>query len=292
MRLKQIVRLFLPPMYYKVKKHLFHKPESERHPLRKIERNGDKMIIIGNGPSLNKTMDVYGDIILNSPCMMVNFSAKTKMFEWVRPSTYLLVDPVYIDIPDNFMSSMKELCDAIVQKTQWQMSIVMPRKAEGKYMAERFKKNGNLRLLFYEDEWERPEDISKLQAWDNNLFNPPAQTVLNTAVWLSIYWGYQETYLVGADTSWLEDTYVDQKDNRVYTVDSHFFNNEDAYKNESLWTDGKQYIPTKYHEEIETLVVALASYWELREYADWKGVKVYNASEYSCIDAFERKKLK
>lgn len=32
--------------------------------------------------------------------------------------------------------------------------------------------------------------------------------------------------------------------------------------------------------------------YDLKEYADYKGLKVYNASEYSWINVFERKKLK
>ena len=291
MNLKKIIQLFIPPIYYKVKRRLFPKPEPERHPMPKIERNGDKMIIIGNGPSLNKTMELYGDVVCETPCMMVNFAANTELYERIRPSVYLLVDPAWYNPSDEQKQSIYACIDAIVQKTSWQMKIIMPHCAMGCFAIERFKENPNLEIFYYEDGWQIPEGMTQYEAWDKNLVTPPGQTVLNTAVWLSIYWGYKETYLVGVDTSWLEDTHVNQEDNRVYTIDTHFYKNEDVY-GENLWKENKRYISSKYHEEIETLVIALKSYWELREYADWKDVKVYNASEYSCIDAFERKKLK
>lgn len=292
MNAKHFIQLFIPPIYYKVKQRLFPKKKQEVYPLAMRAHNGKRMVVIGNGPSLNKTMELYGDIVRNTSCMMVNFAANTELFEILKPSTYLLVDPAWYNLTEQLKTTVKSCIDAICKKTTWQLKIIMPRCAEGCYATERFKANSNLEVLYFEDGWNRPKNMNLFEAWDKNLISPPGQTVMNTAVWLSIYWGYEETYIVGADTSWLEDTHVDQDDNRVYTIDTHFYNNKEVYKDSNLWKENRRYIPSKYHEEIETVVIALKSYWELRKYADWKGVKVYNASEYSCIDAFERKKLK
>lgn len=291
MRYRQFIELFIPPICYKAKKYLFPKPEREWNPLPKFSREGDKVIIVGNGPSLNKTMELYDDILRKAPCMMVNFAANTELYERIKPSIYLLVDPAWYNPTEKLQTIVESCIDAIVCKTVWPMTIVMPNRAKESHAVQRFKENANLRILFYEDGWQLPKGMSKFEAWDKNLICPPAQTVLNTAVWLSIYWGYKETYLVGADTSFIQDIYVGQKDNVLYTIDSHFYKNEDVC-NSALEPEKKgRKFGMDMEQVLESVYVMFKSYRELREYAEWKGVKIYNASEYSMIDCLERKKL-
>lgn len=292
MKLKEFIQLLVPPIYNKVKHLLCSTKQAELCPLSKIEQQGDRMVIIGNGPSLNKTMELYEPKLQEVDCIMVNFSANSDLYEKIRPSFYLLVDPAYYQMPNHLRESLCALFDTIVTKTTWLMKIVMPKCAQGSYVQERFKENPNLEVLFYEDGWQFPKGMSKFEAWNNNLISPPAQTVLNTAVWLSIYWGYKETYLVGADTSFLADLRVDQETNILYTEDTHFYSNKDVYKDSYDSIKKRRPIGTKLHEELFSIGTALKDYWDMKAYADWKGVKVYNASEYSWIDAFERKKLK
>lgn len=291
MEVKQVLQLFLPPIFYKVKQLLFPNKQAELCPLPKNEHQGDRMVIIGNGPSLNKTIELYESQLHKADCIMVNFSANSDLYEQIRPSFYLLVDPAYYQMPNYLRESLCALFDAIVTKTTWPMKIIMSHNAEGSYAIERFKDNPNLEVLLYENGWNISKDMSKYEAWDKNLIAPPAQTVLNTAVWLSIYWGYTETYLVGADTSFLADLRVDQKTNLLYTEDTHFYSNKDVHKDSYDSIKKRRPIGTKLHDELFSIGTALKDYWDMKAYADWKGVKVYNASEYSWIDAFERKKL-
>lgn len=291
MNFREIIQLFIPPVYHKAKKYLFPKPEREWNPIPKFSREGDKVIIVGNGPSLNKTMEIFDDIVRKAPCMMVNFAANTELYDTIKPSFYLLVDPAYYLVPNHLHESLCALFDAIVTKTVWPMKIIMPKCARGCFAERRFKENPNLEVLFYEDGWQSPKGLSKFEAWDKNLICPPVQTVLNTAVWLSIYLGYKETYLVGADTSFIQDIYVGQKDNVLYTIDSHFYKNEDVYNSGIEPEKNGRKFGMDMECFLESVYVMFKSYRELREYAEWKGVKIYNASEYSMIDCFERKKL-
>lgn len=293
MKTKEFVQLFVPPIYYKVKKRLFPRPEPERHPLPRLEEKGDRLIIIGNGPSLNKSIELYGDVIKQSECLMVNHSASTDLFEYLRPSFYLLVDPAWI-YPENstHTEAIYRTINAIVSKTIWPMTIVMPRTAINGYANNQFKKNKNINVMFFEDCQIMPKDMTKFEAWDKNMVCPPGQTVMNTAVWLPIYWEYKETYIIGADTSFVADLHVDQETNIVYSIDTHFYSNDQLPVDDYDEKNHRRTFGTKLHEEYFTAGIALRDYWAMREYADWKGVKVYNACEFSWIDAFERKKLK
>lgn len=292
MKICEFIQLFVPPIYYNVKNKLMPPKQSVAHPLLQLDERGDKLIIIGNGPSLNKSLELYGETIQHTDCLMVNHSAGTVVYDYIHPKYYLLVDPAWIN-PDKSIhrEAIRKTIEAIINKTTWPMKIIMPKCAKGCYAIERFKENSNIEMLFYEDGWMTPKEMSKYEAWDKNYISPPAQTVLNTAVWLSIYWGYKETYIVGADTSFLADLRVDQETNILYTEDTHFYSNKDVYKDSYDSIKNRRPIGTKLHEELFSIGTALKDYWDMKEYADWKGVKVYNASEYSWIDAFERKKL-
>ena len=237
-------------------------------------------------------MELYGDVVCETPCMMVNFAANTELYERIRPSVYLLVDPAWYNPSDEQKQSIYACIDAIVQKTSWQMKIIMPHCAIGCFATEKFKENSNLEVLYYEDGWQITERMTQFEAWDKNLVSPPGQTVLNTAVWLSIYWGYQETYLIGADTSFIQDIYVGQKDNVLYTVDTHFYKNKDVYDCDFEPEKHGRKFGMDMEKFLDSVYKMFQSYKELRQYADWKMVKVYNASEYSLIDCFERKKLR
>ena len=171
------------------------------------------------------------------------------------------------------------------------MTIILPLKAKNGYATSCFVQNMNLRILFYEDGNRIQKNVSIFEAWDKNLIAPPGQTVLNAAVWLGIYWGYKETYLIGADTSFVADLHVDQETNIVYSIDTHFYSSKEVALDDFDEKNNRRTFGTKLHEEYFSAGIALQDYWRLREYADWKGVKIYNASEYSWIDAFERKKL-
>lgn len=291
MNVKDFVQLLVPPIYYKVKKRIFPPQQPVVNPLPKVEHKGDRMIIIGNGPSLNKSMELYGEEIKHSDSIMVNFAAQAELFSVIKPSIYLLVDPAWFNQQNHIIESINACIKTIVKKTNWSMTIVMPHSAKGSIVIEPFKTNRNLQLQFFEDCHNMPPNMTQYEAWDKNMVCPPGQTVLNTAVWLSIYLGYKETYLIGADTSFLADLKVDQETNGLYTVDTHFYNNKSVYGDFYDEKKNRRPINSRLHEELFSIGTALRDYWDMREYADWKGVKVYNASEYSWIDAFERKKL-
>lgn len=292
MSVKEFIQLFIPPVFYKVKGILCHKqtPKVESLPMR--ERKGDKLIVIGNGPSLNKTMELYGDVVCRSECVMVNFSANTSLFEKIRPSIYMLVDPAWFNPQNHAIESINACIESIVKKTAWSMTIVMPHRAKGSIVIEPFCTNPNIKVLFYEDGWKLPKGMSQFEAWDKNLVCPPGQTVLNTAVWLSVYWGYSETYLIGADTTWMENSRMDQTNNKLYEYDTHFYASQEVYGDmKTRQKNDLHYLNVTYSQSLMEMYNVIHGYEELEEYAKWKGVKVFNASEYSWIDAFERKKL-
>lgn len=290
MSLKDKIRLFVPPIYYKVKKRLFPKKQPNHHPLPKVEHEKNRMVVIGTGPSLNKTMKLYGERLKDYDCLMVNFSARTSVFELIKPKYYIMADPGFIT-EDSIRESINGLVSDLCCKTTWSMFVILPDSLKSWDGCAKLAEVENINLLFYNNHCANVPSGKLFEAWDKNSIAPPAQTVLNTAIWLSIYLGYVETYLVGADTSFIKDIYVGQKDNILYTIDTHFYDNQAVCPDEIEPERGGRKFGMNMEQILDAVHIMFQSYYQLQKYAEWKGVKIFNASEYSMIDCFERKKI-
>lgn len=261
--------------------------------LQQIERHSNKMVVIGNGPSLNISLEKYLDDILEYDKMVVNEFGATEFYDKIRPGIYVFSDPVYYTLPNNLRDSLLSLFDKIIKKTCWPLRVIFPLSAKGSKSINILLENKYITIDFFYDKSETVEDSKLFEAWDNNLVSPPTQTVLNTCIYLSLYWNYNETYLIGADTSFLEDIRVDQKTNEVFLMNSHFYQNDKVYSPSFYSVDkGVKMTGWALHDLVFAFGNMFKMYAELKKYADHKGLKVYNASEYSWINVFERKKLK
>ena len=299
MTIKKFVKLFVPPVVFKIRNRIRGTKEEEiqlqSSPLPQLEHHSNKMVLIGNGPSLNKSVELYKDEIIKNDRIATNYFASSDLFEQLKPTVYLFADPAFFDIPENQKKSIEALFDAIVNKTRWPMRIIVPSVSNNSDLLQLVGKNSNIVVNFYYSGCQDVGLMSKFEAWDKNLVCPPSQNVMNVALYLSLYWGYKETYLIGADSSFLEDLRVDQETNEIYTLDSHFYNNKIVYTDKSFY-DNKERGRSRSDWKLHNLIYAhgrmFEYYYDLKQYADYKGLKVYNASEYSWINVFERRKLK
>lgn len=293
MRIKNYIRLFLPPVYYRAKSLLFPS-KIEASPLKQIKHNSNRAVIIGNGPSLNESINNYKEEIINSDIICVNFFASTELYEELKPKVYVFADPEWFFTSERIKDSINNLFQNITDKTTWPMTIIVPLTAKNAPMVNVLKQNDNISIHFYRNSYQDIGKITKFEAWDKNLIGPPAQTVLNVCLYLSLYWGYEETYLIGADTSFLEDIRIDQENNDILTYDKHFYKNENIMIDKNVFNRShmRVYPGWKLHDLIHAFANMFGDYAELKKYADYKGLNVYNASEYSWINCFERKKLR
>ena len=296
MRLKRIIKLFVPPIIPKIIHRIKKTPAItlEQSPLPQIEHQSDKMILIGNGPSLTKSVELYYDEIVKHDRIAANFLASSDYYEQLQPNIYLFADPAFFDVPDNQKNSIDALFEALVNKTSWPLTMIIPFEAKDAPILITLKRNNNIHIDYYSLKNQNIGDLSKYEAWDKNYIAPPSQNVMNVALYLSLFWGYKETYLIGVDMSSLEDIRVDQETNELFSIDRHFYSNKDIYSDKKLFDEKRGRIRSdwKLHEYIYAFGRMFEYFYDLKGYADYKGLKVYNASEYSWINVFERRKLK
>ena len=252
------------------------------------------MILIGNGPSLTKTVELYKDEITKNDRIAANFFASSDFYEQLQPNIYLFADPAFFNVPDNQRQSIATLFDSLIKKTTWPLDLIIPYAARNAQLLTALKENNNIHIIYYFTNEQDTGNMSKYEAWDKNYICPPYQNVMNVAIYLSLYWSYPETYLVGVDMSSLEDIRVDQETNELFSIDRHFYNNKEIYSDKKLFDEKQGRIRSdwKLHEYIYAFGRMFEYFYDLKQYADYKGLKVYNASEYSWINVFERRKLK
>jgi len=298
MLIKKVLKLLLPPIFIKIRNILsfivfnMNKHDGVVSTISQLPKTSESLIIIGNGPSFNVSIKKYKNQICLYNSIVVNHFCETEYYRELKPKFYLLADPAYFGDIDSYADWMKnrviKFIAKLIDNTNWNICLIMPSSAQNSYFCEQIKKNPFITPFYYNNfDLVRYDENNKFNLWDKNLLRVPSQTCLNTCLWLGIYLRYKKIYLIGADTTWIENLHVDQKTNEVYTIDTHFYGEEKQY----LYKDAAKKVPIKLHEELFSNYNALKLYWELKEYANYAKVDVYNASEYSLIDSFERKSI-
>jgi len=283
-----IIQLFLK-FYFSFKRLIRNVPYYSTIGMHK--KTTDTIIVIGNGPSLKKRLESSLDFLSSNTCICVNSFVLTEFYTKIKPQIYLLIDPAYF-VTTNVAEDEQEILSTfnnLYSKTTWNIDLIVSSRYRNHERILSLVKNQNINVLFINQDnhkfYQTKEEQFRL--FNQNKISVPAQTVLNTAVYLGIFWKYKTVILIGADTSWLEELRVDQKTNQVYFEDEHFYGS----KKRLAYLDAKRTILSKCHEELQCVSNALRAYWLLREYADFNSVTVFNASGKSWIDAFERKTL-
>lgn len=294
--LKQLIKSFIPPIVYmflSIVRGLKISFSLRKFPTIQYNSKDKKSIyILGNGPSLSKSLEKDIEILKRNDCMVVNGFATSSFFEVLQPSSYLIVDPAFTREMDGFSEKQKEnvlwVLKCLIDKVNWKMTMYLPGCAKDVSTINTLSKNPHIHIVFFNDARNK-EILSHLYYWllNHNCISPLSQTVLNCCISIAITMRYSEIYLLGADTSWHENLWMDQSNNELYTIDKHFYGEE---KRRCLRAP-ELTIPVRAHEELRSIAIALESYWILADYANYNNVKVYNSSTYSWIDAFERRPI-
>lgn len=239
------------------------------------------LVILGNGPSLKKDIEE----ITNQPdthYSVVNNHVLSDSYTVIKPLYYTLMDPYFLDNEKG-----KATVSLINEKTSWKMYLIILRKKNWINTIKPLITNSNITVIAINA--YPPKGYWKLKSffYSKNLGIPRIQNVLAAAIYCGICANYKSINLLGVDHSWLSKLFVNSN-NEICLKDDHFYDKKEA----TITRFGKpQYQYLKYHDVVMTFSRMFKSYWELRRYADECGITIFNCTEDSFIDAFERKKL-
>lgn len=246
------------------------------------EGRGKEIVILGNGPSLRKTIDEDSEWLLAHDLMAVNFSAITPDFFNLRPRYYILADAHFF----NSLSSDKNVRKLWENfgKVSWEMTLLVPSRFRH-LVKPLLMHTSNIKTRFF-----NLTPVSGFRWLSNLLYRsglgmPRPRNVLIPAIMESIRMGFDKIYLCGADHSWTKTLDVDEE-NFVISVQPHYYkDNEEEHKRVR-----ETYKGLHLHDVLGSMTIAFRSYWAIKDYAADRKIEIINATPGSMIDAFPRLK--
>ena len=246
--------------------------------------NLDELLILANGPSLNKTIEDGNDFLKGKTLLAVNFFVNSPRFTELRPELYLIADPLFWLVPEK----RQQLFGGLAEKTTWPMTLFIPRRAlKNKEWKPLLGGNSQIKIVVY-----NTTPIEGFQGFCNWVFHkgwgvPRPHNVLIPSIAVGLRLQFKKIYLAGADHSWLPEIRVTD-DNVVLMHQKHFYDQEtskaDTVKQENL--QSARIYTILYH-----MYVSFKSYHILEAYAQWLGKEIINITPGSYIDAFRRMKI-
>lgn len=257
----------------------------------KKETQKRDIVILGNGPSLNKMIADHADFLEGKDKICVNVFPTTDLYQELKPEIYFASAPdMWLeDIEPFFLKQSKSIFDALATKTEWPLKLYFPYEARKfKRWQQNIKNNPNIEVIYYNnvavEGWQWFEHLMFRKNWGM----PRPHNIIIPSVFTSINLGYKKIFLWGTDHSWLKDISVN--DNNDALINQKHFYDEATSKAKPLDKKGKG--ARKLHEILHKFMLAFKGYFILRDYADAEKAEIYNQTEGSFIDAFERKTLR
>lgn len=247
-----------------------------------------KCLLIGNGPSLDAGIE---ELLLNfneHDIFVVNSFASSPLYLKIRPKYYVFADPLFWEITENPVSlKTRDILFQIREHTNWNLIILIPLPGV-KAFTLFFKGCDYISIFHYNDIIVETNTRVDYFLYSRSIACPWIQNVMVQAIYLAINLSYKEIDLLGVDHGWTKELAVNDQ-NEVCLKDPHFYDTDaDIRLMPWLQLDGKPY---KMHKILQVLARSFYGYHILEKYSVYMGAKIFNLTQNSFIDSFERKIL-
>ena len=256
-----------------------------------IDKQKNKtLLVLGNGPSLNNSLEELKMRFHQFDSICVNFFPSTPKYEECKPNYFITSAPeLWRDnVEDIYIKLRNKLYNDIADKTSWPLEFFIAHEAKkNKFWQEIIKKNKNIKITYYNILPAEGFTGFRHFVFNRRLGLPRPHNVLIPSIMMGIHKGYCKIILLGSDHSWLPQISVDEANN-VLVNQQHFYD-ENSSKPLPMRKVGQG--QRKLHEVLEKFQVTFKSYFIIKEYAEQKKVQILNATPGSYIDAFARIRL-
>lgn len=239
-----------------------------------------QVIILGNGPSLNDVDFSKIERKRYSVVCVNDFPFQHDLFWTLKPDYLCLLDPVYFDKSPFYQDIRKRLLQAL-RKVDWPLTVIT---TQSKRLPI---ENACLSYAWIAKNEFGGDDCLELRhfLYSRNLVHFGLQNVVIGAAFYFVTKRVDTIYLAGIDMSEFKGLSVDEN-NEVWVESPHSYGMERSSMIESgVVSRGEFYKLLSYY----TLMFTQFHYLSL--YAKRQHVKIYNLSENSFVDVFEKKYL-
>ena len=245
--------------------------------------------VLGNGPSLNDSFENHLNFIKKCDILCVNNFVHSDYFEILKPEDYVLLDGYYF-LFDNQKYNRQDvyLTFEKFKIINWHINFYLPAIAKKSYLVNEYLgRNPFVHIYYFNHIVIEGYNWFKHFIFKKELGMPQSQNVLCASLFLSINKGYKDIYLFGADHSWHEKLSI-LDNNKISLEDVHFY---DKKKVDPKLMQGFLESNINIADIFLSLYKLFRSYNIINNYANYRKVKIYNASHKSFIDAFEKIKI-
>lgn len=256
--------------------------------LEKLQIHEKECIILGNGPSVNVTIEKDLKKVKQLFSICVNHFGSTDQFVIIQPKMYMLLDPLF---KDSSYKLGQQLMNNILTKTTWPLIILMPQDfKKSTEILKTLSSNKNIRVYFFNytivNGFEHLNRYFFKKGWGMI----QSQNILVCAIFQAMQLGFQKIYITGADHTWHENMRVSDVDNSLLLNDTHFYGAKDI--NLSTRFAPKPRVESQLAVQFLSLYKVFLGHQKNAQIAKEAGVKIINISEHSNIDVYERGSLK
>ncbi len=247
---------------------------------------GSVCSILGNGPSLNISLEKDIDFIKKNEMFCVNNFIQSEYFEILKPQNYVLLDGYYFIFNDTTHNRADiRATFELFKNVSWDIKLFVPYTGRNSFFIRNLQKeNKHIKVFYFNYVITKGFKWFRHFIFRNGLGMLQCENVLASCLYLAVNRGFKQIFIFGADHSWHEQFKLE--DNRIMISDVHFY-------------DKQPVKPILVHDRINDKKVTIAdcflsfhkafkSYQVIKEYAVSQGSEILNASAKSYIDSFER----
>ena len=233
--------------------------------------------VLGNGPSLKDDLE-HGRVRLEgNDVMCVNMFCWDPSFRVIKPRFYFLIDGAYFNPPERHKERVDNLITSL-NEVDWDMYLMISSGAVSGSKLLRSVNNEHIKVIRINSTSVGGFRGFRHWVYRHRLGMPHCQTVVNFAVCEAINMHYENIYLYGVDHTWTRDLYVDEN-NVVYDGVRHVYDkNLSRVKKEYNFAAALGYFGKMFR-----------AHYLLEDYSQSVGVKIWNCTSDTFLDAYERK---
>lgn len=245
---------------------------------------GDKIVVLGNGPSQNLFLKNRNDFMEYDVVCVNSFPQYSeKEFFEIKPRYYCAVDSVLFDEEVARKIGKREMEEyvgirKVLEKVDWKLSIVTWNTNEFKVDNSYIDEIKISRNVCSEMDFDRRKKL-----YLKNRAMIKTETVATVALFFSIVFGYKEVALFGVDHDDFKNVEFDDSD-EIYTYAWHAYDKDKPAVNKIRGGMGSHFI----YEIFEGYMWIFKEYLELQRLAESVQCHIINYNCKSYIDAFEK----
>ena len=243
------------------------------------------MAILGNGPSLAEELPE----LLRDPgdrdFMAVNYFALDERFTLLRPSYYVLSDPMFFR-DSACRDRVRALYATLARKVAWPMNLYVQYYNPEGFDYRAALPNSNIRIVRFHTQMYRGFRSLEFWLFRRGLGSANFGTVVQVGEYVALLLGYKRIELYGVDHTLLDGLCVDDG-NRLCRIDRHYYDGAEAAAPQPIYKK-VPHVPYTMADYLAEVAELFRGHEVLRDYAAALGARIVNRTRGSMIDAYER----